>query len=97
MYDTIDTLSDWKGYIYFISLIFLLAWLVKVQLFPKFIFVLQPSWNEIKIHVVSSMIFTSLSTGHLIIEVILLFFLNDYHILIGQILIGQSTCCHKYI
>ena len=74
MYDTIDTLSDWKGYIYFISLIFLLAWLVKVQLFPKFIFVLQPSWNEIKIHVVSSMIFPSLSTGHLIIDVILLFF-----------------------
>ena len=33
MYDTIDTLSDWKGYIYFISLIFLLAWLVKVQVF----------------------------------------------------------------
>ena len=53
MYDTIDTLSDWKGYIYFISLIFLLAWLVKVQLIPKFIFVLQPSWNEINIHVVS--------------------------------------------
>lgn len=31
MYDTMDTLAFWKGYIYFITLIFLLAWLVKVR------------------------------------------------------------------
>jgi len=30
MYDTMDTLASWKSYIYFISLIFFLAWLVKV-------------------------------------------------------------------
>ena len=31
MYDTIDTLSSWKAYLYFITLIFFLAWLVKVR------------------------------------------------------------------
>ena len=36
MYDAIDSLPSWKAYLYFISLIFFLAWLVKVcNFFPQ--------------------------------------------------------------
>ena len=30
MYNAIDSLQSWKAYLYFVSLIFFLAWLVKV-------------------------------------------------------------------
>ena len=37
MYNAIDSLQAWKAYIYFITLIFFLAWLVKVNLMTYFL------------------------------------------------------------
>lgn len=42
MYRAIDSLPSWRGYVFFISMIFFLAWLVKVSLFHILHFTLMP-------------------------------------------------------
>jgi len=37
MYKALDSLPSWKGFIFFISMIFFLSWLVKVPLKSLFI------------------------------------------------------------
>lgn len=37
MYDCIDSMSPWWAFVYFITLIFFMAWLVKVSVYEGYI------------------------------------------------------------